>query len=193
MQLTLTNLQNCEPASLARSLSVNASGLEVALSELTYQWRNISAALKYNQVSTYTSVGLVPDVWGKTTTVPDGYYNVCELSEDAFHPLGAELNLHMPTGRSQLSTKKRLVLDSGLTKLFGFLETISNPATYIAGEPHRLAVHRKICVHLIEPSSSDNLHNGHPSTLPRSVPVKNERCGNSRTRIRGFCLVLFYS
>ena len=102
---------NGEPA---YCLSVPGSGLEFALCELTYyhQWRKISAALKNNQVSTYKSWDLVPDVWGNTTTVPDGYYNVCELSEDVFQPLGAELNLnlHTPTGRLQLSTKKRLVL-----------------------------------------------------------------------------------
>ena len=36
-------------------------------------------------------------------------------------------------------------------------------------------------MHLAEVSSSDNLHNGHPSTLLRSVPVENERCGTGRT------------
>ena len=36
-------------------------------------------------------------------------------------------------------------------------------------------------MHLAEVSSSDNLHNGHPSTLLRSVPVENERCGSGRT------------
>ena len=36
-------------------------------------------------------------------------------------------------------------------------------------------------MHLAEVSSSDNLHNGHPSTLVRSVPVGNENCGSGRT------------
>ena len=103
-------------------------------------------------------------------------------SEDIFQPLGAELNLHAPTGRLQLSTKKRLVLNSGLAKLLGFSGDRFEPSkTYIAGEPHRLAVYREICVHLAEVSSSDNLHNGHPSTLLRSVPVENERCGSGGT------------
>ena len=137
---------------------------------------------KNNLVSTYTSGGLVPDVWGKTTKVPGGYYNVCELKEDVFQPLGAEQNLHIPTGRLQLFTKKRLVLNSGLAKLLGFSRDRFEPdKTYIAGEPHRLAVYREMYVHLAEVSSSDNLHNGHPSTLLRSVPVENERCGSGRT------------
>ena len=107
------------------------------------------------------------------TTIPEGHYNVCELSEDVFQPLGAELNLHAPTGRLQ-STKKRLVLNSGLAKLLGFYGDRFEPdKTYIAGEPHRLAVYREICLHLAEVSSSDNLHNGHRSTLLRSVPVEN--------------------
>ena len=49
----------------------------------------------------------------------------------------------------------------------------------MADEPHRLAVHREICVHLAEISTSENLLNGAPSTLLRSVPVKNERWGRS--------------
>ena len=36
-------------------------------------------------------------------------------------------------------------------------------------------------MHFAEVSSSDNLHNGHPSTLLRSVPVGNEKCGSGRT------------
>ena len=50
--MTLTDLQNGEPAYLARSLSVPAGGLEAALCELTYyhQCYNISAALKNNPV-----------------------------------------------------------------------------------------------------------------------------------------------
>ena len=81
MYVSLTDIQNGEPVYLTK----NFSGLEVALCELTHyhQWHNISAALKNNQVSN-----------GRTTTVPDGYYNVCELSEGVFQPLGTELNLH---------------------------------------------------------------------------------------------------
>ena len=78
---------------------------------------------------------------GHTTMIPDGYYNICELDEEAFRPLGAKLCLHPPTGRLQLrpgnvqgnnneiviagsgaatAAKKRLVLNSGLAKLLGF-------------------------------------------------------------------------
>ena len=38
-----------------------------------------------------------------------------------------------------------------------------------------------MCTSLAEVSSSDNLHNGHPSTLLRSVPVGNEKCRSGRT------------
>ena len=34
--------------------------------------------------------------------IPDGYYNVVELDEEAFRPLGAKLRLPPPTGRLQL-------------------------------------------------------------------------------------------
>ena len=76
------------------------------------------------------------------------------------------------------------MLSSGLKNLLGFSQDIVmfNPKDhYTADEPHRLAVYREICVHLAEVSSLDNLHNGHPSTLLRSVPVENERRGSGRT------------
>ena len=104
-----------------------------------------------------------------TTSIRDGYYNVYELDEEVFQPLGAELSLHAPTGRSQLSAKKRLVLVPRAAILPG--------ETYTADKPHRLAIHQEICVHLAEISTSENLHSGRPSTLLRSVPVENERCG----------------
>ena len=34
---------------------------------------------------------------------------------------------------------------------------------------------------LAEISTSDNQHNGRPSSLLRSVPVENEKCGGGRT------------
>ena len=114
--------------------------------------------------------------------IPDGYYNVCELDEEAFRPLGAELSLHDPTGRLQLSAKKRLVLNGGLAELLGFSrETIGSGQSHIADEPHRLAIHPEIYVHLAEVSTSENIQNGRPSTLLKSVPVENERCGGGRT------------
>ena len=102
MYVSLTDIQNGELVYLTKNFS--APKLAVALFELTYyhQWHNISAALKNNQVSN-----------GHTMTAPDRYYNVCELSEEAFQPLGTELNLHSPTVRLQLSVNKRLVLNSG--------------------------------------------------------------------------------
>lgn len=168
MYVTLSDIQNGEPVSLDRTLS---GRLEVALCELTYyhQWYNISAALGNNKVS-----GVL---------IPDGYYNSCELDEHVFRPLGAELHLHAPTGRLQLSARKeRLVLNKNLAETFGFTRKVFEASkTHIADKPHRLAIHRELCVHLSEVSTSDNSYNGHPSTLFRSVPVENEKCGGGRT------------
>ena len=163
MYVTLTGIQNEEPIYLAKNLS--APG-EVALCELTYyRWLNISAELENDRVST-----------GQTTPkIPDEYYNACEL-DDVLQLLGTELRLHAPTGRLMLSAEKRLMLNRRLADLLGFSRNTFEPGkTYTADEPHRLAVHREICVHFAEISTSENLHNGRPSTLLRSVPVKNER------------------
>ena len=172
MYVTLTDLQNGDLVYLTRPLS---GGLEVALCELTYyhQFYNISAALKNNQIR------------NGPTTIPDGYYNVCELDK-FFQLLNDELTLHSPTGRLQLSTVKRLnlpvMLNSGLAKLLGFSQEIFQPLQRVhRGQATQTCCLSGICVHLAEVSSSVNLHNGHPSMLPRSVPVGNEKCGSGRT------------
>ena len=59
----------------------------------------------------------------------------------------------------------------------GFSRERFEPGSHIADEPNRLAIHPEICVHLVEVSTSENLHNDRPSTLLKSVPVENERCG----------------
>ena len=51
----------------------------------------------------------------------------------------------------------------------------------LAKYPNKLAIHRELFVHLSELSTSDNLHNGAPSTLLRPVSVENERCNEGRT------------
>ena len=121
-------------------------GLEVALCELTYyhRWFNIGAELLNNKVSD----------GGTVLDIPDGYYNVCELDEEACRPLGAELSLHDPTGRLQLSAEKLLDLNGGLAKLLGFSRRTFGPGeSHIADEPQRLAIHREIYMHLAEVST----------------------------------------
>ena len=147
--------------------------LEVAVCELTYyhRWYKISSAHENNEVVNGEHI----------TRIPDGYYNGCELNGDVFEPLGAEIHLHTPTGRLQMSARKRLVLNRGLAKFLFTRDEFEPGKTYIVDEPHRLAIHRDICVHLAEISTSDNLHKGRPSTLPRSVPGENEKCGGGRT------------
>ena len=166
MYVTLTDIQNGKSVSVPGTAS---GGLEVALCELMYyhRWLNISAELENGVFDGRTVLG-----------IPKGYYNVCELDKEAFQPLGAELSLHTPTGRLQISSKKRLVLDRGLADLLGFSREFFEPGqSHIADKPHRLFTHREICVHLAEVSTSENLHNGRASTLLKSIPVENERCG----------------
>ena len=172
MYVTLTDFQNGEPVSVPGTA---CGGLEVALCELTYyhRWLNISAMLGNGIFDGHTVLG-----------IPKGYYNVCELDKEAFRPLGAELILHAPTGRLQTSSKKRLVLNRGLADLLGFSREMFEPGqNHIADEPHRLITNREICVHLAEVSTSENLHNGRLSTLLKSIPVENERCGGGGTEI----------
>ena len=107
--------------------------------------------------------------------VSDRYYKVCELNEEVFQfqPLSAELQLLAPTSHLQMSvTKKHLVLSRKLAEIHGFTQTTFNvDKTFIAGKSHRPIDHREICAHLVEMSTSDNLHKGRPSTLLRSVLI----------------------
>ena len=171
MYVTLTDIQNGEPVSVPGTA---CGGLEVALCELTYyhRWLNISAELRNNILRDLHTV----------LDIPDGYYNICELDKEVFRPLGAELSLHAPTGRLRLSAEKRLLLNRWLADLLGFYRERFDPGwSHIAVNPHRLITHREICVHLAEVSTSENLHNGRPSTLLKSIPVENERCRGGRT------------
>ena len=111
--------------------------------------------------------------------VPDGYYNAGELDEEIFKPLGAKLHLETHTGLLQLTTKSgNIMMSSELAKVSGFSKNTFKGAkmfirnglaksgeTYTADEPHRLAVHREVYIHLAELSTSENLTNGQPSTL----------------------------
>ena len=179
MYMTLTNIQNGESVYLTRSLS---GELEVALCELTYYhlWHNIRGTERVLNEHT-------------TMLVPDGYYNAHELDEEVF--LGGKLHLDTHTGLLQLTTKNdKIVMSSELAKVLGFSQntfeaekmllrngSTRSSKTYNADEPHGLAVHREVYSHLAELSTSENLTNGQPSTLLRSIPVENDKRGVGRT------------
>ena len=99
------------------------------------------------------------------------------------------------TGLLQVTTKSgNIMMSSELAKVLGFSKNTFEGAkmlirnglaksgeTYTADDPHRLAVHRVVYIHLAELSTSENLTNGKPRTLLRSIPVENEKRGAGRT------------
>ena len=107
--------------------------------------------------------------------------------------MGAKLHLDTHTGLLQLTTKSgNIMMSSELAKGFSkntfegakmFIRNglAKSGETYTADEPHRLAVHREVYIHLAELSTSENLTNGQPSTLLRYIPVENEKRGAGRT------------
>ena len=149
MHVTLTDVQNGEPVYLTRSLS---GGLEVALCELTYyhQWYNIRGVGRVSNEHT-------------AVLVSDGYYNARDLDEKVFKPSGAKLHLDTHTGLLQLTTKNDKIMMSSELATLGFSQNTFESAkmllrndltrsgrTYTADEPHRLAVHREVYIHLAE-------------------------------------------
>ena len=97
--------------------------------------------------------------------VSDGYYNARELDETVFKLLGVKLHLDAHTGLLQLTTKNdKIVMSIELAEVLGFpqntLEAEKMPLrngltrsskTYTTDEPHRLAVHREVYIHIAEP------------------------------------------
>ena len=199
MYVTLTDIQNGEAVALSRLIENEQGVFEVALCDLTYSplWFNISAKLGNNLFH----------VQGEIVGIPDGYYNVCDLNTEIFKPHGASLELHEASGSLALwTTSKKVTLLRGLALTLGFasynsgagfdtfdgllalvderkFERLDVPANSqrMADYPNKLAIHRELFVHLSELSTSDNLHNGAPSTLLRPVSVENERCNEGRT------------
>ena len=141
-----------------------------SLCELTYyhHWLNISAELLNNKVLD----------WGTVLDIPDGYYNICELDKEAFRTLGAEHSLRDPTGRLQLSAKKRLGLNGGLAKLLGFSKDI-----WARREPHcRRATSSGHPLGDLRASCQGQYVGEHAQqSLLKSIPIENERCGGGRT------------
>ena len=183
MYVTLTDIQNGEAVALSRLIENEQGEFEVALCDLTYSplWYNISDKLGNNLIH----------VQGEIFGIPDGYYNVCELDTEIFKPHGASLELHSPSGRLLLWTaSKKVSLSGRLASTLGFAPSdyrlgripyTSANSQLLAEYPNKLAIHRELFVHLSELSTSDNLHNGAPSTLLRPVSVENERCNEGRT------------
>ena len=161
-----------------------ADGSDFALCELTYYhlWHNIRGVGRVSNEHT-------------TVLVPDGYYNAHKFDKEVFKTLGAKLHLDTHIGLLQLTTKNdNIVISSEFSSVLGFSQNTfegakmllrngltTSGATYTADKPHTLAVHREVYIHLAELSTSQNLTNGQPSTLLRSIPVENEKRGAWRT------------
>ena len=120
--------------------------------------------------------------------VPDGYYNARELDKEVFKPLGAKLHLDTHTGLLQLTTKNdNIMMSSELAKVLSFSQNTfqaekmllrngltRSRGTCTADDPHRLAVHREVYIHLAELSTSENLTNGNPVRCSDLSPSKTK-------------------
>lgn len=170
-------LSDVQKVLLPRCLHNQDGMMEIALCEITYypHWYNICADLRNNII------------WinEKKIKIPDGYYNVCELNNEVFEPHSIKLDLHTPTGYLRLKNKNtaQLVLSENLAELLGFSTTDIAPGKTVLGNKHpNLAIYKELNVHLEEISTSENMFNGMPSTLLRSIPIENEKCGGGRTK-----------
>ena len=124
-----------------------------------------------------------------------GITTLANWTKRSSSPFQAQLHLDTHTGLLQLTTKNdNIVMSSELAKVFGFSQNTfeaekmllrngltRSSKTYTADETHRLAVNRDVYIYLAELSTSESLTNSQPSTLLRSIPVKNEKRGAGRT------------
>ena len=121
--------------------------------------------------------------------VPDGYYNAHELDEEVFKPLGAKSHIGTHTDVLQLTTKNdKIVMSSELAKVLGFSQNTfeaekmllrngptRSSKTYTADEPHGLAGHREVYIHLAELSTSENLTNRQPAQYAARIYSRRKR------------------
>ena len=176
MYITLPNIRNGETVELPHVLDNCAGHLEIALCEILYypQWMNIGPPLDN-------------DIYFVRTTerkkIPPGYYNICTLHEEIFEPLGAELALNEANGIVKVTGgKTAMTLGKGLAKTLGFHKRFDLTTTPQLGyQLPSLVPHRELCVILDQISTTDNILLNKPSTVLRTVPVKDEKYNSGRT------------
>jgi hypothetical protein len=175
MYITLSNIQNGERVPLNPVIDNREGDFKISLTEIIYYpaWSNVSADLGNNTFN----------YGAETVRVPDGYYDICSLNNSVFIPQKLELKYNFASGKVSIHNLKK-PLDLGLLgKTLGFINSASSTADGVAtGDTFpKLILYKEIFIHLDEGlSTSQNIHNHHPSTLLRMLPVKTEECNGGR-------------
>jgi hypothetical protein len=130
----------------------------IAVREFIYKinFKNISSELKNNYIK----------VNNKTYKIPDGYYDFCSLSEKLFEPAGVKITYNPNNLRVSLENKN-VVIPRRLQEQLG----LNN------GEMN-LSIYRNINICLGQLSFFNNLFDGIPSKILRSIPAPKGMYGD---------------
>ena len=175
MYLTISNFKNGETIEFLRAIDNRAGNLKVALCEFLYypQWFNISAELENNKFR----------VNGNDHTIPDGYYNVCNLN-DYFKEYNCKLTINEATGKLKIEVvggrEKNIFINSSLAETLGFLPDTTFTGSKEAEFLPNLINHKEIFVHLDCINTSENIFREKGSTVLRSIPVGNEELNSGK-------------
>jgi hypothetical protein len=176
MFITLTNHDLKFPVILQSTIdNTGDRGLCVALCEMFYtvKWFNISKAKNNNTIVINKDFSTL-----SVLIIPDGYYGFCMLQK-----ILEEKDISIKLNPANLKVTLTLVpnshyaFDVELAKLLGFdvqsFTTDSDNFTFEGDYPVDLTHNPILCVHLDEINTSQNLHNGRPSTMLRVLPAGN--------------------
>ena len=175
MYVTLSDIKNGECVPLNPVVDNRKGGYEIGLSEiLFYQtWTNVSGDLGNNTFHYGT----------ETVRIPGGYYDVCSLNNTVFIPQKLELKYNVATGKVSIYNIKKDFNLGSLGKTLGFINLTPLITDGVATSETfpKLVLYKDIFIHLDQGlSTSQNIHNHHPSTLLRMLPVKTEECNWGR-------------
>ena len=139
------------------------------------RWTNISAARHNTQL-----LGVLDY---SDYIIPDGYYSVCLLNDEFFKPNGISLTQNESNGMLILNAvEKDVKLYETLAITLGFAigDITLIKSTFDGDTLPDLVPYKELCIHLDQISTTGNIQLESPSTLLRSIPVKNEKYNSGR-------------
>ena len=151
MFITLTNIQSGVPVKLAVPIDNRNQHRHVAVHEVFYtvSWTNINSDNNWLETK------------GKRFTVQEGYYDICTLEKQLFHPNNISAELNYASLRVTLISSASFTISPSLAKMLGFdghqfAVPNSQRSTFVGDNPIDMAVNAMLFVHLSELNTSSN-------------------------------------
>lgn len=175
MFLTITK-SDCE---LLHPIDNHLANKTIAVREFIYEinFFNISEKLGNNYII----------VKGIKHVISDGYYNFCSLSDALFKPHNIKTELDYSNLRLSIESKDIFELPTIILEQLGLTKmdkrSVNGKTTIVGSKEVNLKAHQNISICLRQLSNSDNLFNGQPSKVLRSLPITKDRYGDTVSHV----------